>query len=449
MKLYSKRIAFLISDQHFIPHGGIGSFAKGFTEMCGRIGWKVDILLDKAPNNKFTELIESLGANTVWPLEPLRYNEHTATFAFSDTINFEKIINFRTSILEAFEENLYDMIVCNTQEAMTAAYAMTINKYIPVVFYTHLHSMIFRESQGSDVFLDSYHNFYNKHMEFTDIVIGTQSQKNIDELTKFGATNCALLRMPMSERGLLERYNGPKKGVLFIGRWEEGKNPEAYIRVMKECGLSCKVMTNSTGQKKFEKAFEDAGITDYEIRAGITGQVKVDFVRSASVFFMPSLRENYPFAFLECLGHMPCVVLDNQDWSDNFNEKYFHKVNIKDAAKTIKAIYGSVQSDEALDYVCELDGEVAEGWVSFLDNFVGKRSNTNTAKINTYETVKYRDYIAELERRHLAREDFESVLGNKHKFLTVWYSDNDTYLSKDPTYKPIEEETGIGLFEGL
>ena len=67
MKLYSKRIAFLISDQHFIPHGGIGSFAKGFTEMCGRIGWKVDILLDKAPNSKFTELIESLGANTVWP----------------------------------------------------------------------------------------------------------------------------------------------------------------------------------------------------------------------------------------------------------------------------------------------------------------------------------------------------------------------------------------------
>ena len=449
MKLYSKRIAFLISDQHFIPHGGIGSFAKGFTEMCGRIGWKVDILLDKAPNTKFRELIESLGANTVWPLEPLRYNEHTATFAFSDTINFEKIINFRTSILEAFEENLYDMIVCNTQEAMTAAYAMTVNKYIPVVFYTHLHSMIFRESQGSDVFLDSYHNFYNKHMEFTDIVIGTQSKKNIDELTKFGATNCALLRMPMSERGLLERYDRPKKGVLFIGRWEEGKNPEAYIRVMKECNLPCKVMTNSNGQKKFEKAFEDAGITDYEIRAGITGQEKVDFIRSSDTFFMPSLRENYPFAFLECLGHMPCVVLDTQDWSDNFKENYFHKVNIKDAAETIKAIYGSVQSDEALDYVCELDNEVAQGWIEFLDNFPGKHSNTNVAKINTYETVKYSDYIKDLDRNHLAREDFESVLGNKHKFLNLCYTDNNTYLSKDPTYKPIEEDTGLGLFEGL
>ena len=32
MKLYNKRIAFLISDQHFIPHGGIGSFCKSFTK---------------------------------------------------------------------------------------------------------------------------------------------------------------------------------------------------------------------------------------------------------------------------------------------------------------------------------------------------------------------------------------------------------------------------------
>ena len=450
MKTYSKRIAFMISDQHFIPHGGIGSFAKGFTEMCGRLNWKVDVLLDKSPRDKnFTKLIESLNGNVLWPLEPLSYSNHTATFAFSDTINFEKIINFRTVILEAFEENIYDMIICNTQEAMTAAYAMTVNKYIPVVFYTHLHSMIFRDSQGSDVFLDSYHNFYNKHMEFNDIIIGTQSQKNINELTKHGATNCHLLRMPMSERGLLEPYAGSHKGVLFIGRWEEGKNPEAYIRVMKECKLPCKVMTNSNGAKKFEKAFSDAGITDYEIRAGITGQEKVDFIKGCSVFFMPSLRENYPFAFLECLGHMPCVVLDTQDWSDNFNEKYFHKVNIKDAAETINAIYGSVQSAEALDYVCDLDDIVAKGWIKFLDNFVAKRSNTNSAKINSYNTVKYRDYIKELDRKFIAREDFESVLSNKKKFNAIIYTDTDTYLSKDPQFVPVEEVTSTGLFEGL
>jgi len=447
MKLYNKRIAFLISDQHFIPHGGIGSFCKSFTEMCGRLNWKVDVILDKAPTGTFDTVIENAGANLVWPLEPLRYNNHTSTFAFSDTINFEKIINFRTALVEAFEENVYDMIVCNTQEAMTAAYALTVNRYIPVVFYTHLHSMIFRESQGSDVFLDSYHNFYNKHMEFSDIIIGTQSQKNIDELTKYGASNCALLPMPMSERGLLEPYTGPRKGVLFIGRWEEGKNPEAYLRAMKEAKLPCKVMTNNNGAKKFEKAFKEAGITDYEIKAGITGQEKVDFIRSSKVFFMPSLRENYPFAFLECLGHMPCVVLDTQDWSDNFNSIFFHKTHISTAADRIKTLYDIDQPSDALEYVKQLDDKVAQAWVKFLIDFVGKRSNTNTAKINSYETIKYRDYIKELDRKFIAREDFESVLSNKHKFINVWYTDNDTYLSKDPTFKPTIEETSESLFE--
>ena len=437
----------MISDQHFIPHGGIGSFCKSFTEMCDRINWKVDIILDKAPTGTFDKVIENAGANIIWPLEPLKYSDHTATFAFSDTINFEKIINFRKAILKAFETNIYDMIVCNTQEAMTAAYAMTVSKYIPVVFYTHLHSMIFRESQGSDVFLDSYHNFYNKHMEFTDIIIGTQSQKNIDELTKYGATNCHLLRMPMSERGLLEtNTNTNRKGVLFIGRWEEGKNPESYIKAMKEAKLPCKVMTNSNGQVKFEKAFSEAGITDYEIKAGITGQEKVDFIKSCKVFFMPSLRENYPFAFLECLGHMPCVVLDKQDWSDNFNENLFYKCKQDEVPEVLNRLYNLPYDDIGLEYVKQLDNQVAEGWITFLDNFVSKKSNTNAAKINTYETVKYSDYIKELDRNHLAREDFESVLGNRHKFLHVVYTDNNTYLSKVPTFKPIEEEMGKDLF---
>ena len=454
MNLYSKRIAFLISDQHFIPHGGIGQFAKGFTEMCGRLNWKVDIVLDKAPTNDFSEYVKMLGANIVYTKDPLKYSDHTATFAFSDSINFEKVVNFRKAIVQAFSTNIYDMIVCNTQEAMSAAYAIGISKYIPVMFYTHSYSMVCRDEQDfSDVCIDAYHTFYNKHMEFSDIFVGTQCQHNIDELTKYGAKNCVLARMPLSERGLLTPNMNERSGVLFIGRWEERKNPNAYIRAMSECKLPCKVMTNSTGAKKFEKAFKEAGITDYEIRAGIVGQEKVDFIKSCKVFFMLALGENYPFAFSECLGHMPCLVLDNQDWSANFDSKYFTMVKLIDAGSTIAKLYETTTEDYyatgALDYIKQLDDDTAFGWVEFLDKFVGKRSNTNAAKINTYETIKYRDFIIELDRTHLAREDFESVLANKYKFINVWYTDSDTYLSKDPTYKPVEEETGLSLFEGL
>jgi len=60
MNLYNKRIAFLISDQHLIPHGGIGQFAKGFIEMCDSINWKVDLLLDKEPTNDLSILMKTL-----------------------------------------------------------------------------------------------------------------------------------------------------------------------------------------------------------------------------------------------------------------------------------------------------------------------------------------------------------------------------------------------------
>jgi len=59
-----------------------------------------------------------------------------------------------------------------------------------------------------------------------------------------------------------------------------------------------------------------------------------------------------------------------------------------------------------------------------------------------------RDYINNLNRTHLAREDFESVLSNKKKFINIIYTDNDTYLSKT-ALELVEEVIGLSLFDGL
>jgi hypothetical protein len=87
-------------------------------------------------------------------------------------------------------------------------------------------------------------------------------------------------------------------------------------------------------------------------------------------------------------------------------------------------------------------------WIKFLDEFAGKKAKTNSAKVNEYDTVKYTDYIKELNRTQIAREDFESVLSNKHKFRVI-YTDKDTYLTKDPNFVPVDDETSINLFEGM
>lgn len=435
----------MISDQHLIPHGGLGSFAKSFTEMCGRIGWKVDLVLDKKPTNEFADVVEELGANIVYPSDTIQYTEHTGTFAFSDSINFERIVNFRKGIIKAFQTNCYDMIVCNTQEAMTSVYCLHLGEYIPVVFYTHQPSMVTREKDSKDVFLKSYHDFYNKHLEFPDICVGTQSQRNKNNLNKYGANNVYVLPMPMSERDLLIPNNNPREGVLYIGRWEPRKNPEAFLKVMAECKLPVRVMTNRNGATKFKKECDRLGITDYVIKSEIYGQEKSDFIKGCKVHFNPSYSENYPFVFFECLGQMHCVVLDTQDWADNFDNKYYHVVKSKEAAAKIKELYDQPIPTENLEYIKNLDDNTAQAWIDFLNTWQGKKSNSDAAKINEKTTIKYSDFIEELNRNYLAQEDIVSILANKHKFNVV-YTDKHTWLSKDNNFEPNETDN---LFEGL
>ena len=441
MKLYDKRIAFCISDQHLVAHGGIGQFAKGFTEMAKNLRWKVDIIMDKAPTGGFSSIVEGFGASLVYPSNSNSYSEHTGTFAFSDSINFEKIINFRRALMIAFSKNFYDMVICNSMESMPAAFALDLGRNIPVVFYTHEESMVFRDTRKfKGVFTESCNEFFNRLMTVDHAFVGTQSPRNVEELKSNGCNHATLLPMPMSERELLEPYKGEKSGVLYIGRWEERKNPEAFLKVIKETGLPAKIITNSNGKKKFEARLAELGITNFEMKAGIVGKEKVDFIRSSKVHFNPSLRENYPFTFFECLGHMPCVVLDKSEWVTNFSKELYTRVSIDKAGEAIKALYNS-NAGGALEYVKELDINTAEKWVDFLDNYKSSSiSNSDAAKINEYTTVKYLDFIKDLNRKNLAIEDIKSVLTNKHKYNII-YTDEHTYLSKEKHFVPREENT--------
>lgn len=448
MQIYNKRILFLISSQHLIPHGGLGSFAKSFTEMATDLGWKVDLVLDKKPTHTFQDVMKKLGANLVYTDEPLSYDKHRGTYSFSDCINFEQIANFRRSIMLAFTQNIYDMIVCNTQESMSAAYSLDLGKYIPVVFYTHQPRMVTREQKNKDVFLPPYHEFYNKHLEFEDIIVGTQSERNKNNLIKYGAKNIEVLPMPMSERGLLEFNNGPREGVLYIGRYEPRKNPEAFIKVIAETKLPARVMTNQLGAKKFEAEFKKHGIADYEIVSEVVGEDKVNFIKKCKLHFNPSYSENYCFVFYECLTQLNCVVLDTQDWADNFDEAYYTITDKKNMSRVIKELYDKEVTDYGLQYVKTLHEQCEVKWKAFIDNFVAKTSNTNSAKINNEHTVKYSDFIEKLGRKFVSQEDIISVLSNRHKF-NISYTDSASYLSKDANYVPDENLTGLALFEEL
>jgi glycosyltransferase involved in cell wall biosynthesis len=363
-----KRIAFLISDQHLIPHGGIGQFAKSFTEMMTKLGNVVDIISDKKPRNDFAYTLTNESVNLYYNSKPLSYANHTGWFMHSESINFEKISNFQTIMVTALELHKYDLIVVNSQEAQAGIAMMNIDT--PVVLYTHLYKQIYPEATVKDVFLPCYHEYYNAILTMSHVTVGTQSEHNKQRLQENGVKHCVVLPMPMSERELLEPNYNERRGVLYIGRWEKGKNPEAFLRMIQQTGLPAKVLTNSNGAKKFVEAFAKIGHTDYEIKAGITGKEKNDFIRSCKVSYNTSLIENYPFAFIECLGHMPVVVLDSQIWSDNFDNRFYVKVNEKQAAEAVLEAYKTEPADRyatgSLDYVKALDDSASKLWSEFV-----------------------------------------------------------------------------------
>ena len=445
MKTYDKRIGFLVSYQTLIPHGGIGQFTKSFCELMDQHNIKVDIITDKEPQN--TEFVKSIKANVIAPLESLKYTDHSNIFMYGDTFCYERMANFRTAIVEALEHNLYDALICNTYETVQVASTMGLEDVIQIIAYTHLESQIFKDTKNPFLFNTNVAMRYQ--LSTPNIDVGTQSKFNqlhLDESSYH-------LPIPITERELLNEYTGEREGILFVGRWEEGKNPELFIDLIEQTKLPAKVMTSPNGVKKFEERLSKLGVK-YEVRASIVGQEKVDFIKSSRIAFNPSTVESYGMAFYEQHIQLPTLLLENQRWANNFNKNCFYTCTKKDMASKAKELYDTFEKAErwynlgSLQHAQLQEAYVFHKWNECFNDFDPRKSNSSTAKILENTTVKLQDFIKDLNRSIICIDDIRSVLTNKHKFRII-YTDNDTYLTKDPTFEPVEEVEGLSLFEGL
>ena len=442
MRTYDKRIGFLVSYQTLIPHGGIGQFTKSFCELMDSHNIKVDIITDKLPQDN--EFIKSIPANIIAPTESLRYTEHSNIFMYGDTFCYERMSNFRNSIIKALSSNLYDVLICNTYETVQVASTMGLEDCIQIIAYTHLESQIFNDTKNP--FLNNTNVMMRQQLSTTNIDIGTQSKFNqlhLDESSYH-------LPIPITEKDLLTEYTGDREGILFVGRWEEGKNPELFIDLIEQTKLPAKVMTSPNGVKKFEDRLSKLGVK-YDVRASIVGQEKVDFIKSSRIAFNPSTVESYGMAFYEQHIQLPTLVLESQRWTKNFNEDFFYKCTKKDMAEKAKELYDIFEKAErwynlgSLDHAKQQEDNVFHKWNNCFREFQPKLSNSNTAKICNETTITHADFIENLGRSVICIDDVRSVLTNKHKFRVI-YTDDDTYLTKDPVFEPAEE-TSEELFQ--
>jgi hypothetical protein len=159
-------------------------------------------------------------------------------------------------------------------------------------------------------------------------------------------------------------------------------------------------------------------------------------------------------AFYEQMIQMPTVVLENQRWTNNFDSHHFFKVNKKNMAKVVTDLYNNVPDAKSwydngiLETYRSREKDVYHKWIDCFRDFQGKKSTSNTANICNFGTVQVAEYIQSLNRSIICIDDIRSVLTNKHKFIVI-YTDNNTYLTKDPTFYPVEAEESTNLFEGL
>jgi glycosyltransferase involved in cell wall biosynthesis len=359
----------MISDQHLIPHGGIGQFCRSFANMVESMGHRFVLITDKKPRNKFAEEVSS--GWKFYPKEPHSYEKHRQIYGrFKEGPNHEKVLNFRNSLINSELLFDFDLIVANSHESIAAlADYQTKSKK---VLYTHLYKQIYPSVKFTDVFLPSYHSFFQQFLYRNDVVVGTQSHFNKCQLESQNIKNVEILPMPITETKLLENSdNLYKNGILFVGRWEKGKNPTDYIKMIKEFELPAKVLTNINGGKKFRECFEKENIKDYDIREGIIGQEKVDFIKSCKVFLNTSLIECFPNSVVETIGHMPIIVLDKVKvpWHDNFPRDLIYQSSVKKMNDVLPELYynQTINNSDGLKFVNNLHKDSYEKWANFIE----------------------------------------------------------------------------------
>ncbi|MEP1206148.1 MAG: hypothetical protein ABJM29_16335 [Rhizobiaceae bacterium] len=379
----NRTVFFLISAQHFIPTGGIGSFFRGFQRMACELGWSVVCVLDKKPIGQGRHMMEAhTNVQYVWPEAPQSYRDHGSRFD-PETVNQFKVTNFAEALANAHSGFTPNLVLINTLEASLAQQQLVQSSAIEhpdrTIFYTHHENFVVPDGERSKVFAASYNQTLLDQANTTGLEIATQSQFNVQRMTQIGfpfVHKPLVLPMPLPDLELLDPYVGPTDGVLFIGRHEPRKNPKLFAQAVAQTGLPAKVLTNKRGVAKFEKTFADAGITSFDIRYELTGQTKADFINSARIAFHPAQLESYGFSAMETLAAgLPTLLIEEFNWWRAFEHHGVHTTSSKRMVAKLQSLY-HVKNLTNSNSWHEIESQTKSNWAAPLSRMSAVDANS-------------------------------------------------------------------------
>lgn len=259
-------------------------------------------------------------------------------------IRLDEATKLRGSLIQALSEHSYDALIVNTLDVLVSVASIGLHNEFPNLYYiTH---------SEDDIGLGKRHYF-------TPITHGLLKSMNINILCQSERTQRCFLASSGYDPKLVRvqpyHIGQPefqefkeienRRGILYIGPYEDRKDPEVYIRACKDSGLPALLITPSeTSARKFKRRFLQEGI-EHEIHVALTGKNKVAVMRTAAVAIIPSKEETFCFTAWEAAHCCPTIVPLEREWTEN-HSLWCHRVPLNEITETAKQLYGQPVSEQ-------------------------------------------------------------------------------------------------------
>lgn len=444
MNTYKKRIAILWTTYSLKDNNGVYHFTRSLLKIAKNNNWKIDIIFDKKSElkgkNSYNEF-ESLGARLVFPKQTIS-DSTQKYYSFTAGISFIEMANLQSALLEALQVNLYDLIICEPMFASIIPQLSSIE--IPVLWYTHHPGCI--TGDYNDGFTNNFlFNYLDKICKHS--IIGTQTEYN-NEILKARGIESEVLPLPFPDLEIFQPSSIEKRGILFCGTTEKRKHFRKFFDLIVKTRLPAKIMTSEKSGEKMLKMFNDAGITDVEIKTHILGKEKRDFFASSRIFFTPSSSESFGYAFAEAMPHTHAVALD-YSWTKNFDKQFCHIIPDKNYIEYIEELYNSNPSIPAgaMDYVKGLHELAETKWVEFLNREKPVKKFSTISFIDKERNFWLDELSSILKRPLLTLDEINPLLDRYYgSGLHITYTDDSTWVSIDNS--PIRERV-TDIFDSI
>jgi len=442
------RIAFLLSV-HSMAFRGVGVFAASFLDMASRHKWIVDMVTDGRPrSNAIVDRYNSHKVQWYTPDAPVDYNMHKQLFFWQNGICLEAILNFRQALVKAMSNHVYDLVICNTPEAVLAAHNLSLGDAVNVVYYTHEESSTFYQNNRNDVFTDQAYEIFSNVVLLPSVTIATQSSVNKKRIVEIGGRkrNVVVLPYPPTDDEIwTDKRPKSTKGVGNITVFESRKNVGKYLELLKETGLPGVVITTKRSGQKFIKKADEMGI-ELDVHTEVSGREKAEIIAGMRVAYHPSSAETFGLGVMETAYHCPTFVLDGYDWV-RAQKKWVRIVDKKDVAGLVLKAYRSndrqVNKDAIRQHIERTDSRWTEFVLSCTQRQPAKTSRDNDLlRYLDTNAVSVRQWMDQIIKKggQVRVTEIEKVHRAPARGVTVVQTRRSTWLTKDKQFKPPKDK---------